>query len=188
MVSPLGGTGVRRRRNATSAYVTRPGAACRRTVREAVRWFCRAARAGDKTAQHNLGVYYATLEAAEQATAAARSRRACQRDRLVRSGPSPVLAPQTEDLATGALDCHAPGSSVIRWCFVPIRPGALGQICFGLENPARGRRRPGDDDGIAACQAGLQKRLNAGCKRKISYGGVSGSELPGNHRGFCPKL
>jgi TPR repeat protein len=38
-------------------------------VREAVRWFCRAARAGDKTAQHNLGVYYATLEAAEAATA-----------------------------------------------------------------------------------------------------------------------
>jgi TPR repeat protein len=40
-----------------------------RNVREAVKWFCRAARAGDKTAQHNLGVYYATLEAAEKATA-----------------------------------------------------------------------------------------------------------------------
>ena len=38
-------------------------------VREAVRWFCRAARQGDKTAQHNLGVYYTTLEAAESATA-----------------------------------------------------------------------------------------------------------------------
>jgi TPR repeat protein len=37
-------------------------------VREAVRWFIRAARAGDKTAQHNLGVYYASLEAAEKAT------------------------------------------------------------------------------------------------------------------------
>jgi TPR repeat protein len=41
-----------------------------KNVREAVKWFCRAARAGDKTAQHNLGVYYASLEAAEQATAA----------------------------------------------------------------------------------------------------------------------
>jgi len=38
-------------------------------VREAVKWFCRPARQGDKTAQHNLGVYYATLEAAERATA-----------------------------------------------------------------------------------------------------------------------
>jgi TPR repeat protein len=37
-------------------------------VRLAVRWFIRAARQGDKTAQHNLGVYYATLEAAEHAT------------------------------------------------------------------------------------------------------------------------
>jgi len=33
------------------------------------RWV-RAARQGDKTAQHNLGVYYATLEAAERASAA----------------------------------------------------------------------------------------------------------------------
>ena len=40
-----------------------------KNIREAVKWFCRAARAGDKTAQHNLGVYYATLEAAEKATA-----------------------------------------------------------------------------------------------------------------------
>jgi TPR repeat protein len=39
-------------------------------VREAVRWFCRAARQGDKTAQHNLGVYYANLDAAEAAAAA----------------------------------------------------------------------------------------------------------------------
>jgi TPR repeat protein len=39
-----------------------------KNIREAVRWFCRAARAGDKTAQHNLGVYYTTLEAAEKAT------------------------------------------------------------------------------------------------------------------------
>ena len=30
---------------------------------QAVRWFIRAARQGDKTAQHNLGVYYATQEA-----------------------------------------------------------------------------------------------------------------------------
>ena len=36
---------------------------------QAVRWFIRAARQGDKTAQHNLGVYYATQEA-KQATAA----------------------------------------------------------------------------------------------------------------------
>ena len=42
-------------------------------MREAVKWFCRAARAGDKTAQHNLGVYYATLEAAEKATAESES-------------------------------------------------------------------------------------------------------------------
>ena len=41
-----------------------------KNVREAVKWFCRAARAGDKTAQHNLGVYYASVEAAEQAAAA----------------------------------------------------------------------------------------------------------------------
>jgi TPR repeat protein len=32
-------------------------------LNEAVRWFIRAARQGDKTAQHNLGVYYATQEA-----------------------------------------------------------------------------------------------------------------------------
>ena len=37
-------------------------------AREAVKWFCRAARQGDKTAQHNLGVYYASLEAAQAAT------------------------------------------------------------------------------------------------------------------------
>jgi TPR repeat protein len=30
-----------------------------------VRWFIRAARQGDKTAQHNLGVHYATIELAE---------------------------------------------------------------------------------------------------------------------------
>ena len=35
---------------------------------EAVRWFIRAARQGDKSAQHNLGVYYATLEEAEPVT------------------------------------------------------------------------------------------------------------------------
>jgi TPR repeat protein len=39
-----------------------------KNVRQAVRWFIRAARQGDKTAQHNLGVYYATLEAAEAAS------------------------------------------------------------------------------------------------------------------------
>jgi TPR repeat protein len=36
---------------------------------EAVRWFIRAARQGDKTAQHNLGVYYAMKEAEQQAAA-----------------------------------------------------------------------------------------------------------------------
>jgi len=35
-------------------------------LRQAVRWFCRAARAETKTAQHNLGVYYSNLEAAEK--------------------------------------------------------------------------------------------------------------------------
>jgi TPR repeat protein len=42
-------------------------------IREAVKWFIKAARQGDKTAQHNLGVYYATLEpeAAPPADAAA---------------------------------------------------------------------------------------------------------------------
>ena len=38
---------------------------------EAVRWFIRAARQGDKTAQHNLGVYYAMQEAQQQAAAEA---------------------------------------------------------------------------------------------------------------------
>jgi TPR repeat protein len=28
---------------------------------EAVKWFIRAARQGDKTAQHNLGLHYASL-------------------------------------------------------------------------------------------------------------------------------
>ena len=32
------------------------------STQEAVRWFIRAARQGDKTAQHNLGVHYATFE------------------------------------------------------------------------------------------------------------------------------
>jgi len=35
-------------------------------VREAVKWFIRAARQGDKTAQYNLGVYYASVDAAEE--------------------------------------------------------------------------------------------------------------------------
>jgi TPR repeat protein len=34
-----------------------------------VKWFIRAARQGEKTAQHNLGVHYASLEAAERALA-----------------------------------------------------------------------------------------------------------------------
>jgi TPR repeat protein len=37
---------------------------------EAVKWFIRAARQGDKTAQHNLGVHYATYEEAGPAEAA----------------------------------------------------------------------------------------------------------------------
>jgi TPR repeat protein len=32
---------------------------------EAVKWFIRAARQGDKTAQHNLGLHYAALELKE---------------------------------------------------------------------------------------------------------------------------
>jgi TPR repeat protein len=32
---------------------------------EAVKWFIRAARQGDKTAQHNLGLHYASQEIAE---------------------------------------------------------------------------------------------------------------------------
>jgi TPR repeat protein len=32
---------------------------------EAVKWFIRAARQGDKTAQHNLGLHYATQESRE---------------------------------------------------------------------------------------------------------------------------
>jgi hypothetical protein len=32
---------------------------------EAVKWFIRAARQGDKTAQHNLGLHYAAQEAME---------------------------------------------------------------------------------------------------------------------------
>ena len=38
---------------------------------EALRWFIRAARQGDKTAQHNLGVHYATHELAQSTLAAA---------------------------------------------------------------------------------------------------------------------
>jgi len=33
---------------------------------EAVKWFIRAARQGDKTAQHNLGLHYASQEIAEE--------------------------------------------------------------------------------------------------------------------------
>jgi TPR repeat protein len=32
---------------------------------EAVKWFIRAARQGDKTAQHNLGLHYAAQEGTE---------------------------------------------------------------------------------------------------------------------------
>jgi TPR repeat protein len=32
---------------------------------EAVKWFIRAARQGDKTAQHNLGLHYASQEITE---------------------------------------------------------------------------------------------------------------------------
>jgi hypothetical protein len=34
-------------------------------TQEAVRWFIRAARQGNKTAQHNLGLHYAAVEGAE---------------------------------------------------------------------------------------------------------------------------
>jgi TPR repeat protein len=37
---------------------------------EAMKWFIRAARQGDKTAQHNLGLHYASIETAEAAEAA----------------------------------------------------------------------------------------------------------------------
>lgn len=47
------------------------GRGVRQNVPEAVKWFCRAARAGDTNAQHNLGMHYASLEAAEQAAAQA---------------------------------------------------------------------------------------------------------------------
>jgi TPR repeat protein len=36
-------------------------------AQEAMKWFIRAARQGDKTAQHNLGLHYASLEAGEAA-------------------------------------------------------------------------------------------------------------------------
>jgi len=39
--------------------------------REAVRWFIRAAKQGDKTAQHNLGVHYAMVEIEAEAKAEA---------------------------------------------------------------------------------------------------------------------
>ena len=39
-------------------------------MQEAVKWFIRAARQGDKTAQHNLGVHYASLEHSEADEAA----------------------------------------------------------------------------------------------------------------------
>ena len=37
---------------------------------EAVKWFIRAARQGDKTAQHNLGLHYASQEITETTEAA----------------------------------------------------------------------------------------------------------------------
>jgi TPR repeat protein len=36
-----------------------------------VKWFIRAARQGDKTAQHNLGLHYAAQEITDAAEAAA---------------------------------------------------------------------------------------------------------------------
>jgi TPR repeat protein len=36
---------------------------------EAVKWFIKAARQGDKTAQHNLGLHYASLEPEAEAAA-----------------------------------------------------------------------------------------------------------------------
>jgi TPR repeat protein len=38
---------------------------------QAVKWFIRAARQGNKMAQHNLGLHYATTEAAAEAAAKA---------------------------------------------------------------------------------------------------------------------
>jgi len=34
-------------------------------AQQAVKWFIKAARQGDKTAQHNLGLHYSALEAGE---------------------------------------------------------------------------------------------------------------------------
>ena len=51
-----------RPRNAISACVTRPDAEWNKIQQEAVKWFIRAARQGDKTAQHNLGLHYASLK------------------------------------------------------------------------------------------------------------------------------
>ena len=42
-----------------------------RDPKEAVRWFIRAARQGDKTAQHNLGLHYAEMEIKEAEAAEA---------------------------------------------------------------------------------------------------------------------
>ena len=63
-----------RRPNAILDCVIRPAAAWNKTPQEAVKWFIRAARQGDKTAQHNLGVHYATLEETEQAAERCRRR------------------------------------------------------------------------------------------------------------------
>ena len=62
-----------RPRNATSASATETGRGVPQNVREAVKWFCRAARAGDKTAQHNLGVYYADARSRRGSHCAGRS-------------------------------------------------------------------------------------------------------------------
>ena len=51
-----------RTRNAISAFATRPDAGWKKP-QEAVKWFIRAARQGNKTAQHNLGLHYAAQEA-----------------------------------------------------------------------------------------------------------------------------
>ena len=47
------------------------GRGVEQSQQEAVRWFIRAARQGDKTAQHNLGLHYAALELKETPAAKA---------------------------------------------------------------------------------------------------------------------
>jgi TPR repeat protein len=65
-------------------------------MQEAVRWFIRAARQGDKTAQHNLGVYYAMKDAEQQAAAEAAAEAGAE---AADAEPSPEAVEESDEEA-----------------------------------------------------------------------------------------